>query len=504
MNAFALPSRAPDVGSAARRSMATVTLAWIFGSVYFTAIAGAPLTLFAAALGASPFVFGLLAAAPFAASLLSLPAGIWSDRTGQRKRIFFLGMYPNRLLWFAAAGVPILLWKLGYGSVALGSFVGFILLAHCLGALGGPAWMGWMADVVPRRIRGTYFARRKQIGILSALPTALFVGWILDQYVRGHESAGGVGPERVLLVCGTIFAVAAVFGIVDIALFHRVPHETPAPQPGPALASLKEPLKDRQFLAFAAFVATLTLASAPSGTFITLLLVERAGVSGLLVQTMLLVMPLIGSMLTSGIWGRAVDRLGKKPVLRLCGLGTVPVGLGWAAIAMYVEPGQGLSWPWLILAYVISFGSGAAWSGVEVANFNYVLELAGGRPGASKNKAAGGGYVAVNSVVVNVAGMSGGLLFGAIAGATAGQNWDAGLPGGGLIDGLTILFILSGALRLLSVTAVLPLVVEARHRPAREAMSFVTTNLYNNLQTALLQPIRMVRVRVTDSFRPRG
>ena len=475
--------------------MARVTLAWIFGSVFFTAIAGAPLTLFASTLGATPFIFGLLAAAPFAASLLSLPASVWTDRTGQRKRIFMLGLYPNRVLWLAAAGVPLWLWNAGHDRAALWGFIGIVLLAHGFGAIGGPAWMAWMADVVPRRVRGAYFARRKQWGIASALPTALLVGWALDRFARGE----GVSDGRVLLVCAVIFVVAAIAGMVDIAAFHKLRHTPPEkPVAGPR-PSLKEPLKDRQFLAFAAFVGMLTLASAPSGTFITLLLVERAGVGGLAVQTMLLVMPLLGSMLTSGAWGRAVDRLGKKPVLRLCGLGVVPVALGWAAISLYAE--GGLTWPWLILAFAISFGGGAAWSGIEVANFNYVLELAGGRPGAAKNQAAGAGYVAVNSVVVNVAGMAGGLLYGFIAGAASDLEWRPDFAAGGAVTGLTLVFLLSGVLRLLSVTAVLPLVTEARHRPAREVAAFITTNLYNNFQTALLQPIRLVRVRAGDTFR---
>lgn len=478
--------------------MAVVTGAWLFGSVFYTAIAGAPMTLFAAALGASPFIFGLLAAAPFAASLLSLPAGVWSDRSGRRRFIFLFGLYPHRALWVAIAVVPTGLFLNDYATAALWSFVGLVLIAHSFGAVGGPAWMSWMADVVPRRVRGSYFARRKQFGIATALPTALIVGWVLDRYIRGTDA----GTETTLYVCGAIFIAAGLFGIVDVALFHKVPHERPPPQAVPAKTSLIEPLKDRQFLAFAAFVATITFSSAPSGTFVTLLLVERAGVSGLSVQAMLLVMPLIGSLLTSGAWGRAVDRLGKKPVLRACGLGIAPVGLGWAAIAAHAEPGVPLGWEWIALAYTVSFCGGAMWAGIEVANFNYVLDLAGGRPGASKaGNAAGGGYVAVNSVIVNIAGVAGGVSFGIIAGALEGRSWSTGYSLLGSVNGLVVLFLLVAALRLIAVTIVLPLVTEDRRRPAREALVFVTANLYNNLQTALMQPVRFVRVRAVDTFR---
>src|SRR5688572_20045420 len=90
-----------------RRAMNLVTLAWIFGSVWMTATSGAPLTQFARSLGASNFQFGLLAALPFIASLLSLPGAVAIDRTGKRKTIFLWFLYAQRLLWIPIALVPI-------------------------------------------------------------------------------------------------------------------------------------------------------------------------------------------------------------------------------------------------------------------------------------------------------------------------------------------------------------------------------------------------------------
>ena len=64
-----------------RKAMSLVTLAWVFGSAWAAATSGAALTRFAQGLGASEFQFGLLAALPFIAALLSMPAGLWTDRT---------------------------------------------------------------------------------------------------------------------------------------------------------------------------------------------------------------------------------------------------------------------------------------------------------------------------------------------------------------------------------------------------------------------------------------
>src|SRR5438874_5849949 len=90
-------------GDGLRNAMGVVTLAWIFGSVWATAIGGAPFSLFALHLGATEFQIGLLSALPFIASLVSLPASILTERTGARKKIFLYGQYTQRLLWLPIA-----------------------------------------------------------------------------------------------------------------------------------------------------------------------------------------------------------------------------------------------------------------------------------------------------------------------------------------------------------------------------------------------------------------
>lgn len=514
------PDTAPEFRPDTMRSLRVVTVSWLFGSVFFTAVAGAPVTLFAEALGATAFTFGLLAAAPFAASLLSLPAAVWSDYSGRRKQIFLSSLYAQRLLWIPLAILPpLVVWnEWGDLPMALGVFVGLFALMHCVGALGGPAWMSWMADVVPRRVRGRYFARRRQFGVISALPTALLVGYILDRTVRTGD---GTSPqETVFWVVGGIFCAAAIFGIIDIALFHVIPHDPP-PEKGERPASvvfrelagsLGRPMRDIRFLAFAGFMAILTFAAAPLGQFTTLMLVQKMKLENVAVQTMLLVVPLLATLVAVSGWGRAVDRFGKKAVLAAGAVGVVPVSIGWMLVAGHAT--EESNWTWIIVGYVAGILSGLFWTAVETANFNYVLDLAGSAEGghtrAGPSTGAGGGYVAVNAVIINVAGMAGGLTFGKLASMTQEVNFDLDASWGwigrsiGTVDYFVILFAFSALLRLLAVVVFLPLVREdpaLRHHRARDAVRFLTVNLYNNVQTALLLPVRMLRVRPRDTFR---
>ena len=269
-------------GRPLRRAMSLVTLSWVFGSVWATAIGGAPFSLFAKDLRASELQIGILAALPFLASLVSMPASLLTERTGARKKIFLFGLYTQRLLWFPIALLPpwiVTHWGSGATSTAVFVFMALIFVMHAAGAVGGPAWMSWMADIVPDRCRGKYVSRRRQWGILTAIPTALAVGWILDHWVMPGDGLG------TLRWCAIIFMCAAVFGIVDIAMFHGVPDVPMAPQRAtPVLKLLGGPLKDKQFLHFAGFVGTLTFAVSFMGQFVTFYLIDKIGVTGTGIQ----------------------------------------------------------------------------------------------------------------------------------------------------------------------------------------------------------------------------
>src|SRR5207248_5763277 len=158
-----------------------------------------------------------------------------------------------------------------------------------------------------------------------------------------------------------IFLCAAVFGLADIHAFQYVADVRKAPRCGGGLLkAFGEPLRNRQFLWFAGFVATLTFAVSFMGQFLTLYLIEQVKVNNMGTQVMLLVAPMLAQLLVLPVWGKAADRMGKKPLLVLASLGMVPLGLGWCLLSPENK--------WL--GYVLSAAGAALWTGVEIANFN--------------------------------------------------------------------------------------------------------------------------------------
>jgi MFS family permease len=473
-------------GQRLRSAMMAGTVAWMFGNVWFAAISGSAFTLFARSMDASPFQFGLFTALQYLAALVSLPASLLIERTGKRKQIFFIGHYIQRSMWFVLAIVPYWImtrYGVSHAGMALNFFIPLLFLMYASGAIGGPAWVSWMADVVPDRIRGRYFSRRRQWSVLTALPAAWFTGWLLDKYGGG---VGGEGVDAITTMrwCTIIFLCAACFGVADIAMFHLVPDVPQAPKHVAGLfKAMARPLKDKNYLWFAGYVATLQFAFIPMAQYLTLYAMDKAELKNRDVQLMMLVLPMVAQFIVLPVWGRAADRMGKKPLLVVATLGLVPVGVAWCCM------GKGSTWVGYLLA---SLGT-ALWTGVEVANLNVVLEMSGSAEDApgENSKSGGTAYHAVNSVILSMAAVVGGLTWGGIAQWLKDWHWTP-VAGYKTLTSYDVMFISSGLLRLVAVVVFLPKLHEPNARPTRVALRFMWANIYSNVFTTITQPLRLL------------
>ena len=459
----AMEGTAPDL----RASLRLVIVAWIFGAAWMYITTGAAMTRYAKIMGLREFGFGLLAAMPYLGALVQLPASYWLERFGHRKGMFITAGLIHRGLWLAIAAIP---WLFPAASaewwwMLLTILVGSTFLANMM----TPAWMTWMADMVPGRIRGRYFSHRGQYGRFIGVVVTIGMGLAMDWAERADAS--GVMLRQLLSIA---LAAAALSGMLDIALFRWVPDQRHSPPQRRVKFThlLRQPLADRNFRRFLGFSATLTFAIGYVGQFIWLYLFDVVGMTNMRANMMLVAVPLIVSMLSFPLWGRMVDRLGCKPVLLIAGLLIVHGGASW----ILVTPDH-----WWI-GYMGSISATAAWPGVELAMMNLLLGISGTRHHARMGSA----YIAVHSTVVALAGIASGLFGGFVAQAMA--HWEGSIFGWPLTYH-GVLLLISAGLRLAALGWLLGL-EEPRAVTTRSAARFMVAHIYSNLQQAVFAPTR--------------
>lgn len=461
-----------------RGQLRLILIAWLFGSYWLWTISGAAMTQFARSLGTPDYGFGLLATLPFLGTLMQLPATWFQSRFGHRKQIFLITAVVGRFMWVVAAMIPWILpgarawWWL--------AMIGSLLISWLLMQASGPSWMNWMSDVIPKRIRGRFFARRNLLGQPIGVLLALAIGYILDLVM----AVEGERPDIMLKATSAVIAVGGLMGVLDILCFRGVhdPKADAPPKPIRLHVILREPLRHREFRLFLGYTFTLTLALGFIGQYLWLYLFDVLHWSNGKANLLLVCVPLLALMIGYRVWGRVIDHLGKKPVILITGAIVTVGALGW----LVITPER--LWPGYALILIVTM----AWPGMELANFNFILDLAGSS--SKDNPQAGTAYVTINAIVVAIAGVLSGLLAALIAELL--QDLSVALPVFGIV--LTyhgVLFLISTALRGLSLLWVIGL-HEPEAAPTRDAIRYMTASLYSNVRQALFMPTRVVgRVR---------
>ncbi len=422
----------------------------MFGVVWFACVNGEQLRAFARMLGFNDFAFGLLGAIPFLASVGQLAAAITIERTGLRKYHFLLYATLHRLLWFAVAAVPLVLPP---GPWAVATVLLLLTASHYLAAVSVPSWTTWMGDLIPRRIRGRYFARRTQWSQIMMIVAIITISIILDKVVaRNRPETVADQPLLLLVICG-VFAVGAVFGVIDILTFLRIRELIPpappvAPKEYPRvslwarlaggtremLGLLLDPLKDKAFRSYVGYAATLTFSAVVGSWYYWRQATEGLGFSKLATNGLFLVLGPLGGTMTAGMWGRRQDRWGRRPVMIICTILATIAVIPWffvsrnqttpaplvgtinaASSAITRLLGQG-DWNWAtvqtpVVPYLVvastSILAGVGWMGIGLAQTGIILGFC---DGPRRNQ-----YVAASAVLVNMGGAAGGLLGGVIA-----------------------------------------------------------------------------------------
>jgi MFS family permease len=258
-----------------------------------------------------------------------------------------------------------------------------------LGVLGNNAWVSWMSELVPRRIRGRYFGRRTALCTVGGALASGAAGMLLD-WARPRGLTGAALAALQVLACGS--------GALTAALMLR--QHDPAPHIDPTPLRLRQalvPLRDRSVRGLLVYLLAWNVAVGVAGSFFSLHMLLNLRMGFTLVA-------LHGAglgaarVLAAPLWGRLIDRLGARPVLITCAFGISAIPLIW----LFPTPTN--RWP-LIMDAVMA---GVLWGGHNLAAFALPLTVTP-RKGRPFYLAA---FAATSGVAFSVATAAGGALAG--------------------------------------------------------------------------------------------
>jgi MFS family permease len=413
------PLRAPKIHLARAREIKSQLgiFSWegAFGNIFIILTGGAFLTSMGIYFGASDVEIGLLGAIPFMAQAAQLLAPWLIHLSGARKRLTVLGFLLARQIWLLL--IPLLFVSAAWNLTA---FLAIAAISSILAMVATPGWISWIADIVPGRIRGRYFARRNSAIAITTVAATIIGGLILDHFkLIGKESIG----------YSLIIGIGCIFALISTLMLIRLPENGKESTKIPhRFADIIAPLKDKHFRYLLKIFFVWNMAIGISAIFFAAHMLTNLKMSFLLISMYTASVALSGVFMNR-FWGMVIDKVGSRTVLAFCAFGISFIPLIW------LFPSEDFIW----ILGIESIYTGALWSGFNLAAFNV--------PIANSPQSQRTSYLAMFSVVTGLGFFISSLLGGLLAETFSGFNLTIGDHAFGNYH---ILFLISALLRILT------------------------------------------------------
>ncbi len=310
----------------------------VYSQVY-TSLAGPGsvfLTKLLVMLGASSIQFGILSATG-QIFLVLMPLGILVTRK--------LTLHKSPTVKWAVAGraltpllglIPLFL----SDRLSLTAVLAVFALSTALLAVSANIWTGWMARMVPLRIRGRFFAKRNAVLLGFGLSSAFLMGLLVDNFSNDQDS--------LKLVMAGLFFIAGIVGLIGLKILARQPEKPTEPFDQSTGELFREPFRDKNFKRLCLFGGWWMLAVGIGAPFWQPFMIEvlHMGVTEMLLYGMTMT---TGSILTLKYWGRFIDRYGNIAAMKLA----ICIGAVVPFVWLFVTPSN----IWILFLEALLAGS---------------------------------------------------------------------------------------------------------------------------------------------------
>jgi MFS family permease len=313
----------------------------LFNAVNFQITLGAPMVLYAKALGGSATTIGIVASLAPLMTVLQLPTAYFIPKIGY-KGFVLSGWSIRTVLLFGLALLPLLTFLAPTVQIEL--MLTCLFLFNVVRGISTGAWLPWLTALVPEKARSGFLRfdqLHMQCGGFLAIAISTIVLW------------SGAEPWQFAL----LFSISAFAGTLSLHFVRRIPDI----EVGEQVRSSGHPvpwlqiLKYRPFAKLLVFNVVYNWVVGGLAAFVIAFLEGRAGYTAGQVLAVSLAAA-VGAFASVPFFGLVLERTGSKPILRL-------------AMTLYL---------WGIIFWVL-VTSGIVPAHYLLVGFNYlVLGVAGG------------------------------------------------------------------------------------------------------------------------------
>ena len=336
-------------------------------------VSGGFLAAFALLLGASNVHIGIITALPPILQPVQLVAVVLIERLRMRKPFAVTSYFIAYAAWIPVALIPFVLDVPHAGAVTL--LLVFVALRGIAQAFLNPSWIGWMRDIVPQDVMGSFFSQRMRIATIAAAVAGLVGAFYIDWW------AGRVPePEKIYGYSYAMLFGSILLGFGAVGFMARMPEPrmvAPEGQRPTILQMLAAPLRDANYRQLMSFLMVWSLASQLAVPFFSVYMLTKLEMP-LSAVVGLAVLSQATSVLFVNVWGGYVDRFGSKVVLSISSSLYLLVILGWT-FTTTPDP-HALTVPLLI---VLHFLIGIASAGINLASTTIRMKMAPQRQSTS-------------------------------------------------------------------------------------------------------------------------
>jgi MFS family permease len=357
---------------------------------------GGFLAAFALILGASNTQIGIMAAIPSIVQPMQILAVVLVERLRMRKAIAVSAFFATYATWIPIALIPFVLSVPHPGAVTL--LLAFTAVRGVTTAFVATSWSGWLRDVVPQDVMGSFFARLLRLATIAAAVSGMLGAVYIDIW------KGNVADENIVYGYSIAMLLGSVLlGLSSVGFMARIPEPRMAEAEGPGMSMrriLIAPFVDRTFRPLIVFLFMWNFAANLAAPFFAVYMLKVLELPLTLVVG-LGVVSQIANVLFLRVWGSSVDQFGSKAILSISTSLYFLAILGWTFTSFPDK--HALSIPLLVFLHILM---GIASAGINISSTTIRMKMA---PQAQATSYLTGASLASN-VGAGISPLLGGML----------------------------------------------------------------------------------------------